>query len=531
MAGSSMIQWLIARFTDDEFNQKSRAYHLVWFLLIAMPLMTVLSVSLYLINRDEKAFATIPGVGVGWVVVAVVLYLLRTGRYGAASYTFAAVFNLVIAVLTINEYNTMPALALSGIGWFSLVCIVSTVLFCPPRAVIGAAIVHIAARTYTFIDLARTGKSDMNMVSTNFGDGVVAIILVSILAILTVKMLTRSSDKIAALLGVQENENRVLVEVLATVTRSSSLLKKQADRMLGMAQKFSDEVQTQAASTEESSASMEELAASSQGIAEKSSKQRETLANAYAKMQDLTAAMHDTGVLMEKAMAARQSANQLIDGMKGLMDKTMTDMKAATGSSARMQAFSDVIKSISDNISLLSLNAAIEAARAGESGKGFAVVADQVGRLSEQTMEQTDSITEHANQLERVMKDASGSLAGAIKAMGEVIGHVASFGEYVGEVATRANELISTNRGIQEEILAIKNNSEEITIATQEQNRAAREVSSTIERINEATQHISGATNDIIDDAHQLSRLASELTASADHQRAGEGGGAPQSPA
>nr|HPG52751.1 hypothetical protein [Spirochaetota bacterium] len=123
------------------------------------------------------------------------------------------------------------------------------------------------------------------------------------------------------------------------------------------------------------------------------------------------------------------------------------------------------------------------------------------------------------------------SLAGAIKAMGEVIGHVASFGEYVGEVATRANELISTNRGIQEEILAIKNNSEEITIATQEQNRAAREVSSTIERINEATQHISGATNDIIDDAHQLSRLASELTASADHQRAGEGGGAPQSPA
>ncbi len=42
-----MIQWLIARFTDDEFNQRSRAYYLVWFLLIAMPLMTILSVTLY----------------------------------------------------------------------------------------------------------------------------------------------------------------------------------------------------------------------------------------------------------------------------------------------------------------------------------------------------------------------------------------------------------------------------------------------------------------------------------------------------
>ena len=527
MAGDRMIEWLIARFTDDEFNQRSRANYLVWFLLIAMPLMTVLSVTLYLINRDEKAFATIPGVGVGWLFMAIVLYLLRTGRYAAASYTFAAIFNLVVAVLTVNEYNTMPALALSGIGWFSLVCIVSTVLFCPPRAVIGAAIVHIAARTYTFIDLARTGASDMNMVSTNFGDGVVAIILVSILAILTVKMLTRSSDKIAALLIIQENENKVLVEVLETVTRSSSVLKEQADHMLGMARKFSDEVQTQAASTEESSAAMEELAASSQGIAEKSSKQRATLETAYAKMQDLTASMHATGVLMEKAMTARQSANQLIDAMKGLMDKTMTDMKAATGSAASMQAFSDVIKSISDNISLLSLNAAIEAARAGETGKGFAVVADQVGRLSEQTMEQTDSITEHANQLERVMKDASGSLAGAIKAMGEVIGHVASFGEYVGEVAAKANGLIMINRDIQEEIQAIKNNSDEITVATQEQNRAAREVSSTIERINEATQHISGATNDIIDYAHQLSSLASELTASADLQRTGQVAGVP----
>ena len=296
-----MIQWLIARFTDDEFNQKSRAYHLVWFLLIAMPLMTVLSVSLYLINRDEKAFATIPGVGVGWVVVAVVLYLLRTGRYGAASYTFAAVFNLVIAVLTINEYNTMPALALSGIGWFSLVCIVSTVLFCPPRAVIGAAIVHIAARTYTFIDLARTGKSDMNMVSTNFGDGVVAIILVSILAILTVKMLTRSSDKIAALLGVQETENRVLVQVLATVTRSSSLLKNQADRMLG---KPSFRTKQTVASTEESSRLDGRLTTS---VRSRVIKQRRNHTNAYAR-SDLPQRC-DTGDADGKAGRA-QSANQ-----------------------------------------------------------------------------------------------------------------------------------------------------------------------------------------------------------------------------
>ena len=207
--------------------------------------------------------------------------------------------------------------------------------------------------------------------------------------------------------------------------------------------------------------------------------------------------------------------------MKGLMDKTMTD-RDTTGKTPDAGFQRRHQEHLGQHIP--PFNAAMGATRAGGSGRRDATVVAS-GTDQNGTRSQT------RNQLERVMKDASGSLAGAIKAMGEVIGHVASFGEYVGEVATRANELISTNRGIQEEILAIKNNSEEITIATQEQNRAAREVSSTIERINEATQHISGATNDIIDDAHQLSRLASELTASADHQRAGEGGGAPQSPA
>ena len=126
---------------------------------------------------------------------------------------------------------------------------------------------------------------------------------------------------------------------------------------------------------------------------------------------------HELRTLDQNANDMKQLSEKSMDTLKQLIkvsDKTQNDIhvmyeqtQATSQSVNQIQLAANLINEISDQTSLLALNASIEAARAGESGRGFAVVADEIGKLAQQS---TNSVEEIRKIVEELLKNATQSV-------------------------------------------------------------------------------------------------------------------------
>lgn len=175
----------------------------------------------------------------------------------------------------------------------------------------------------------------------------------------------------------------------------------------------------------------------------------------------------------------------------------------------------ELILSISDQTSLLSLNASIEAARAGEHGKGFAVVAEEIRNLSEQSADGAEMIKKLA---QNIIEKSSRS----VELTQKVHSLILTEQDNVAKTQEKYEELSREITGSVEEIRMIADKIEILTgykenvignvqdlSAISEENAASNtEVSSNIEEIISKVQLVN-------QNCEKLNDMAKELAASA----------------
>ncbi len=167
----------------------------------------------------------------------------------------------------------------------------------------------------------------------------------------------------------------------------------------------------------DNSATSEELAASM----EETSAMTETINNHMIRMREQSEGINDetaNGTLLseeisERAKALQETTLTAITNTREIYEKVKDKTQIAIEglqSVSKINELTNAIKEISDQTSLLSLNASIEAARAGEAGRGFAVVASEISNLAHRSLESVNDINMIISEVNTAVANMSDTL-------------------------------------------------------------------------------------------------------------------------
>jgi methyl-accepting chemotaxis protein len=301
---------------------------------------------------------------------------------------------------------------------------------------------------------------------------------------------------------------RLVIENVADI---SGNLAAASDESAKSAQSLANYAQGQAASAEEVTATIEEMSAGIDSVANKSEMQVKALSNLVSTIDTLSDVIKNMSIEIADTDANIERMNNDAKFGNSSLAEMADGMQRVSESSRQMMTIVQIINDISEQINLLSLNAAIESARAGDSGRGFAVVADEISKLAEQTSQSINEINSLIIVNDREIQNSMDKVNESSKILQKILNGVTRISELMLRVSDSMNDQIETNKSVNNEAESVEQLSHEIRGSTDEQKSASEEVVQAIQRINELTQTNAAASEEMASTASEISRLSEEL--------------------
>lgn len=276
------------------------------------------------------------------------------------------------------------------------------------------------------------------------------------------------------------NENVTsLLEMKATaeeIALSTGRLFKATEDAYSVVAEMSQTAKVIAENAEEASSAVEDTSASVEEI-NASVKEVESNAKESARLVSDTRA-----ILGGQCIDAVSDAINSMDTLMSEVKRSSETISQLSGRSADIEKMLRVIKDVTEQTNLLSLNAAILAAQAGEYGKSFSVVADEIRGLSDRTAASTKEIS-------NIIKTIQSEIADAVKAINSSM-----------NIATESNSLVYKSGENMARALEVSQKSaamaEAIERATEEQAKGLKQIAVSVENIRKMMEHTAKATQE-----------------------------------
>ncbi len=226
-------------------------------------------------------------------------------------------------------------------------------------------------------------------------------------------------------------------------------------------------------------------------LAAKSNEQAASLEQTAAALEEITSITRSNADNASKMANLGQTVRKSVTTGQDLASKTASSMDEINEKVGAINEAITVIDQIAFQTNILSLNAAVEAATAGEAGKGFAVVAQEVRNLASRS-------AEAAKEIKDLVEDAT---------------QKANNGKTIS--SNMINGYEELNKHISETIHII----EDVSSASKEQMTGIEQINDTMNMLDRVTQENASEANNVKNISHEVSQMANELVADAQHKK------------
>jgi len=314
---------------------------------------------------------------------------------------------------------------------------------------------------------------------------------------LTVKVKTLSNDEIGQLARNFNNFVSKLRNLISEVKSLSDSLYKSSTHMHETTTVFSENIQGQAANTNEIDITLEEVKNNINAVSTNSKEQFEELELLIADISSLTriiektdSSTKETDHAIEKIQESLTKKENTLHGMKNIM-------KSISISSSEMVRILNFINDISDKINLLSLNAAIEAARAGDAGRGFAVVADEVSKLADATSTSLNEINNLIKNNDKQIEEGLKNTDDVFETITEVIKGVAAIRSMITDITGLMTSQLSANNSVTSRASIVQKKTRAVQSFLQQEEDSLKETLNSVKNITELSQHNAGESDEM----------------------------------
>jgi methyl-accepting chemotaxis protein len=226
-------------------------------------------------------------------------------------------------------------------------------------------------------------------------------------------------------------------------------------------------------------------------------------------MQGVSESLHKTRSMGDGIQNHVQLLNEKALETSNITQKVVKEIMELNADMQKIGDITNLIANISEQTTLLSLNAAIEAARAGEAGRGFAVVADEVKKLSDQTKEASQAINNLLVNIQEKSQKTADQVTGAIKIVDEQT-------DAVKDANNSFKEVFESLQTIIDRIADLGDCVDKMMISRDKASEAMEVVSSVSEEFAATAQEVSASTEEHIESSEKLSELAKHIKEQAD---------------